>query len=134
MRRRRLLGSLAVVSATTAGCTSGPSKDGPKWGPPETEPDEPTRDRSTRTTANAGEGFEVQFDIPNRTETDGFVVVVTVTNTSAAPNAATLVVTWSKDGDQRVHERDVSLDAGESVDFEFEFPEAGNLNFDWEEP
>lgn len=135
MRRRRLLAAISTVLpavAGVAGCTSGPRKTGPEWGPPQTEPGTPTRDRSTlRTTTSAGHGFEVSFETPDRTDTDAFVVVVTVRNSLDEPHSATLVVTWDRDDAEETRERSVSLEPGAETSFEFEFPEPGNLSFSW---
>lgn len=134
MRRRRVLAAISLALPGVAGCTSGPGKTGPEWGPPETEPGTPTRDRSTlRTTASPAQGFELSFETPDRSDTDAFVVVVTVTNTRDDAHSATLVVTWERDDEQETREQVVSLAGGAETTIEFEFPDAGNLSFDWRE-
>jgi len=136
MRRRRVLRTLPVAAAAIAGCTSGPRKSGAKWGPPETEPEPPTEDDSTSTptttTTPPAYGFDTAFEYRTDTKDSTFHVVVTVENTVDVVRSAVLVVTWTGGDHTETRTRAVTLDPGETTTFELEFPEMGNLSFDWD--
>lgn len=136
MRRRRVLRTLPVAAAAIAGCTSGPRKDGAKWGPPETEPEPPTADDSTSTPTTtatpAGYGFETSFEYRTDTEDGTFRVTIVVENTVDVERSAVLVVTWEAGDRTETRDRQVTLAPAETTTFELEFPEVGDLSFDWE--
>lgn len=135
MRRRRLLEALAVAATGVAGCTSGPRKSGPEWGPPATEPATPTEDLSTlEPTTAADYGLETGFTYETATEGDGMFVTVTVRNTVDVTRRAVLVLRWTNDDRVERRREPLVLEPGERVERSFEFPELGDLTFEWEAP
>ncbi|WP_435360803.1 hypothetical protein [Haloarchaeobius sp. DFWS5] len=129
MRRRAFGRSLAAGLALFAGCAGYPPLDQPgaKREPPGTGGyGQPTEDKSMGTGA-----FSLTFEIPPGE--DEFVVVVTVENTGADRASSTLVVSWKGPDEEREETQLVDLAGGETADYEFTFPEDGDLSFDWRE-
>ncbi|WP_439025738.1 hypothetical protein [Haloarchaeobius sp. DT45] len=136
MQRRAFCVAVGSVLAGLAGCTGRLPADQP--GAKHTAPgsdgyEQPTADLSTPTGTQAvAPNVAVEFAFP--TTSEGFAVDVVVTNEGAEPLEAVLVLTWSTDEAVERQRTLVEHDPGQTQTYTFEFPTAGDLSVDWEEP